>query len=59
LSAPTPGQIGGELLRLRRVRRAVGGAELLGELPLVRQRVDRDDVLRAGEGGALHGVDVR
>jgi hypothetical protein len=31
---------------------------LLGELPLVRQRVDGDDVLRAGEGGALHGVDA-
>src|SRR5215470_5356946 len=58
VGAHAPGQIGGELLRLRRIRHAVGGPELLGELPLVRQRVDRDDVLRAGEGGALHGVDA-
>jgi len=33
----------------------VGGAELLGELALVRQGIDRDDVLRPGEGGTLDG----
>ena len=34
------------------------GAELHGLLALVLQRVDRDEVLRAGEAGALHGVDA-
>ena len=36
----------------------VRGAELHRLLPLVLQRVDRDDVLRAGVARALHGVDA-
>src|SRR5580700_10451062 len=57
VGALAPGHLGNGLLRLRRGGERVRRAELHGLLALVLQRVDGDDVLRAGVTRALHGVD--
>ena len=57
VGALAPGHLGNGLLRLRRGGERVRRAEFHGLLALVLQRVDGDDVLRAGVTGALHGVD--
>src|SRR6266536_1132978 len=53
-----PGHIGDGGLRLFGRGERVGRAELHRLLALVLQRVDGDDVLRAGVAGALHRVDA-
>src|SRR5580658_8677436 len=52
-----PGHLGDSFLRLLGGGERVGRAELHRLLALVFQRVDRDDVLRAGVASALHRVD--
>src|SRR5215472_198824 len=56
--AHAAGQLGDQFLRLLGGLTAVRGAELLGRLALVGQRVDRDHVPCAGQRGALDGVDA-
>src|SRR3954469_6596835 len=56
VGADAPGQLLGELVRLLGAGHAVGGAEILGGLPLVGQRIDGHDVGRAGHRRALDGV---
>src|SRR5215472_16808154 len=56
--AHAPGQLGDQFLRLLGGLAAVRGAELLGRLALVGQRVDRDHVPRPGQRGPLDGVDA-
>src|SRR5215467_3839214 len=56
--AHAAGQLGDQFLRLFGGLTAVRGAELLGRLALVGQRVDRHHVPRAGQRGALDGVDA-
>src|SRR6516164_3567390 len=58
VGAHAAGQLGDQLLRLLGGLAAVRGAELLGDLPLVGQRVDRHHVPGAGQRGPLHGVDA-
>src|SRR5215813_3664945 len=58
VGAHAAGQLGDQLLRLLGGLAAVRGAELLGDLPLVGQRVDRDHVPGAGQRGPLDGVDA-
>jgi hypothetical protein len=50
-----PGLLLDQLEGLLDAARGVGGAELLGGLPLELHRVDGEDPLGAGEAGALHG----
>src|SRR3954470_11968224 len=56
VGADAAGELLGELQRLFGGRDAVGGAEILGRLALVGQRVDGDDVHRAGVGRALDRI---
>src|SRR6516165_10736709 len=56
--AHAPGELGDQLPRLLGGLAAVRGAELLGRLALVGQRVDRDHIPRPGQRGALDGVDA-
>src|SRR5262252_1235914 len=56
--AHAPGELGDQLLRLLGGLAAVRGAELLGRLALVGQRVDRHHVPRAGQRGPLDCVDA-
>src|SRR5215831_15105732 len=56
--AHAPGQLGDQFLRLLGGLAAVRGAELLGRLALVGQRVDRHHVPCPGQRGALDGVDA-
>src|SRR6266852_2632133 len=58
VGALAPGHFGDRLLRLFRGGERVGRAEFHGLLALVLQRIDGDDVLRAGVAGALHRVDA-
>src|SRR6266566_2089800 len=58
VGAHAPGELGDQFLRLLGGLAAVRGAELLGRLALVGQRVDRHHVARAGQRGALDGVDA-
>src|SRR5690349_20144203 len=53
-----PGHLGYDRLRLFGCGERVGRAEFHRLLALVLQRVDGDDVLRAGVAGALHSVDA-
>src|SRR5262245_1031649 len=56
--AHAAGQLGDQFLRLLGGLAAVRGAELLGCLALVGQRVDRHHVPCPGQRGPLHGVDA-
>src|SRR6516164_1940841 len=56
--ADTPGELGDQFLRLLGGLAAVRGAELLGRLALVGQRVDRHHVPRPGQRGPLDRVDA-
>src|SRR6266487_3799139 len=58
VGAHPAGQLGDQLLRLLGGLAAVRGAELLRDLPLVGQRVDRHHVPGAGQRGPLDGVDA-
>src|SRR5215467_2250326 len=58
VGAHAAGQLGDQLLGLLGGLAAVRGAELLGDLPLVGQRVDRHHVPGAGQRGPLDGVDA-
>src|SRR5215468_10574393 len=58
VGAHAAGQLGDQLLGLLGGLAAVRGAELLGGLPLVGQRVDRHHVPGAGQRGPLDGVDA-
>src|SRR5436190_4933005 len=58
VGAHAAGQLGDQLLRLPGGLTAVRGAELLGDLPLVGERVDRHHVPGAGQSGPLDGVDA-
>src|SRR5215471_5058719 len=58
VGAHAAGQLGDQLLRLLGGLAAVRGAELLGDLPLVGQRVDRHHVPGASQRGPLDGVDA-
>ena len=56
VGADAAGELLRELVRLLGAGRGVGGAEVLGRLALVGERVDGDDVGRAGVRGALDRV---
>src|SRR5215475_4028924 len=56
--AHAPGELGDQLLRLLGGLAAVRGAELLGRLALVGQRVYRHHVARPGQRSPLDGVDA-
>src|SRR5690349_15872272 len=58
VGAHAAGELGDQFLRLLGGFAAVRGAELLGRLALVGQRVDRHHVPRAGQRGPLDGVDA-
>ena len=58
VGADPAGELADQRLGLLAGGDAVGGAELLGLLALVGQRVHRDDVGRPGMGGTLDGVDA-
>src|SRR5215469_1890061 len=58
VGAHAAGQLGDQLLGLLGGLAAVRRAELLGDLPLVGQRVDRHHVPGAGQRGPLDGVDA-
>src|SRR5215475_9348351 len=58
VGAHAAGQLGDQLLGLLGGLTAVRRTELLRDLPLVGQRVDRHHVLGAGQRGSLDGVDA-
>src|SRR5581483_6902293 len=58
VGADAPGELHGELLGLAGAGHGVGGAHLLGHLPLGGERDNGDDVGGAGAAGALYGVDA-